>query len=142
MNTTNTIDPAYIQYHAVARHWASDIDFFKIEIVFLHHLLDDHFMLLSGPDYIDGLKGIGKKFLQIEKDKYQADTNLMDYIKILEGQTENLVDGHGELLAIKHKQMEHTMVHLNATYRTLKKELFALVIALIQDRKRQGLPAA
>jgi len=54
MTTTNTIDPAYIQYHAVARHWASDIDFFKIEIVFLHHLLDDHFMLLSGPDYIDG----------------------------------------------------------------------------------------
>ena len=61
-------------------------------------MLDDHFMLLSGPDYIDSLKGIGKKFLQIEKDKYQADKDLMDYIKILEGQTENLVDGHGELV--------------------------------------------
>ncbi|TCD23383.1 hypothetical protein EZ456_17410 [Pedobacter psychrodurus] len=136
--------PAYIQYHAIAKHWASDIDFFKIEMVFLHHLLDDHFILLSGPAYIADLKAVGKKFLQLEKDKYSADTDLTDYIKVLEWQTENLVDGHGELLAIKQKQkqMEHSMFHLTSTYRKLKQELFSLVISLIQDRKRQGLPKA
>lgn len=140
MNNTNSTSPAYIQYHAIAKHWASDIDFFKIEMVFLHHLLDDHFILLSGPEYIDELKAIGKKFLLLEQDKYSADTDLIDYIKVLEGQTENLVDGHGELLAIKQKQMEHTMLHLTSTYRILKQELFSLVIALIQDRKRQAFP--
>lgn len=136
MNSINSTSPAYIQYHAIAKHWASDSDFFKIEMVFLHHLLDEHFILLSGPTYIDDLKAVGKKFLQLEQDKYSADTDLIDYIKVLEGQTENLIDGHGELLEIKQKQMEHTMLHLNSTYRKLKQELFSLVIALIQDRKR------
>lgn len=142
MNSINSTSLAYIQYHAIAKHWASDIDFFKIEMVFLHHLLDDHFILLSGPAYIDDLKAVGKKFLKLEQDKYSADTDLIDYIKVLEGQTENLVDGHGELPEIKQKQMEHTMLHLNSTYRKLKQELFSLVILLIQDRKRQGLPRA
>lgn len=98
--------------------------------------------MLSGPAYINDLKAIGKKFLQLEQDKYSADTDLIDYIKVLEGQTENLVDGHGELLGIKQKQMEHTMLHLNSTYRKLKQELFSLVILLIQDGKRQALPKA
>ena len=132
------MEQPYIQYHAIARHWASDIDFFKVEMVFLHHLLEDHFILLCGPDYIDKLRDIGAKILQIEKDKYQADIDLIGYIKDLEGQTENLTDGHGELLTIKHNQMEHKMVNLSATYRTLKQELFSLIIALIQDRKSLG----
>ncbi|TCD04414.1 hypothetical protein EZ449_17405 [Pedobacter frigidisoli] len=136
----NSNSPAFIHYHTIAKQWASDIDFFKVEMVFLHHLLDDHFILLSSAEYIDDLKAVGKKFLTLEKDKYNVDTELIDYIKVLEGQTENLVDSHGELLDNKQKQMEQRMSHLTSTYRKLKQELFSLVISLIQDRKRQGLP--
>jgi hypothetical protein len=139
MSSLNSTSPAYIQYHTIAKHWKSDIDFFEIEMVFLHHLLNNHFILLSGPAYIDVLQTVGEKFSQLEKDKNNTDTDLIDYIKVLEGQTENLGDGHGESLAIKHKQMEYSMHHLTSAYRKLKQELFSLVIDLIQDRKLQGL---
>ncbi|RNL56033.1 hypothetical protein [Pedobacter jejuensis] len=135
MNTINSTSAEYRQYHAIARHWASDVDFFKIEIVFLHHLLDDHFIRLSGPEYFEALKSVGAKLLQLEKDKYSADIHLIEHLKDLEGQTEDLVFDRGEFLSVKHEQMEHEMTHLTTAYRTLKKELFLLIQQVIKARQ-------
>ncbi|GGI26462.1 hypothetical protein [Pedobacter mendelii] len=135
MNGINSTSAEYRQYHAIARHWASDVDFFKIETVFLHHLLDDYFIRLSGPKYVEGLKSIGKKLLQLEKDKYSTDIHLIEHLKNLEGQTEDLVFARGEFLADTHEQMEKAMTHLNKTYRDLKKELFFLIQQVIKAQQ-------
>lgn len=135
MNAINSTSAAYRQYHAIARHWASDVDFFKIETVFLHHLLDDYFIRLSGPKYLDALKIVGAKLLQLEKDKYSADIHLIAHLKDLEGQTEDLVFDRDEFLADKHEQMEHVMTHLTTTYRNLKKELFLLIQQVIKAQQ-------
>ncbi|UKT64751.1 hypothetical protein [Pedobacter mucosus] len=135
MNDINSTSAAYRQYHEIARHWASDVDFFKIETVFLHHLLDDYFIRLSGPNYLEALKSVGTKLLQLEKDKYSADIHLIEHLKNLEGQTEDLVFDGGEFLAEKHEQMEHAMTHLTMTYRTLKKELFLLIEQVIKAQR-------
>lgn len=135
MNGVNSTSAAYRQYHAIATHWASDINFFKIETVFLHHLLDDYFIRLSGPEYLEALKNVGIKLLQLEKDKYSADLHLIEHLKNLEGQTEDLVFDRGEFLADKHQQMEHAMIHLTTTYRALKKELFILIEQVIKAQQ-------
>jgi len=132
MNGIKSTSAEYRQYHAIARHWASDIDFFKIETVFLHHLLDDYFIRLSGPEYLEALKSVGAKLLELEKDKYNADIHLIEHLKNLEGQTEDLVFERGEFLADKHEHMEHVMTHLTTTYRILKKELFLLIQQVIK----------
>ncbi|MBC6110938.1 hypothetical protein ACFOG5_01180 [Pedobacter fastidiosus] len=135
MNGINSTSATYRQYHARARHWASDIDFFKIETVFLHHLLDDYFIRLSDPKYLGALKSVGTKLLQLEKDKYSADLHLIEHLKDLEGQTEDLVFDRGEFLTERHEQMEHAMIHLATTYRTLKKELFLAVEQVIKAQQ-------
>jgi len=135
MNGINSTSAKYRQYHAIAKHWASDVDFFKIETVFLHHLLDDYFIRLSGPEYLEALKSVGAKLLQLEKDKYSADIHLIAHLKNLEGQTEDLVFDRGEFLVDKHEQMEHAMTHLTITYRTLKKELFLLIQEVIKAQR-------
>ncbi|MFC3560579.1 hypothetical protein [Pedobacter jamesrossensis] len=136
MNGKNITPAAYRQYHALAKHWASDVDFFKVETVFLHHLLDDYFIRLSSPEYLEALKSVGAKLLQLEKDKYSADILLCKHLKNLEGQTEELLFNHGELLEDKHEQMEHVMTHLTSTYRTVKKELFFLVQQVIKAQQK------
>lgn len=135
MNGIKSTSAEYRQYHAIARHWASDIDFFKIETVFLRYLLDDYFIRLSGPEYLEGLKSVGTKLLELEKDKYSADIHLIEHLKNLEGQTEDLVFDRGEFLADKHEQMGHAMTHLTITYRTLKKELFLLIQEVIKAQR-------
>ena len=135
MNRINSTSVTYRRYHTIARHWASDIDFFKIEMVFLHHLLDDYFLRLSAPEYIEGLKSVGRKLLQLEKDKYSADVHLMEHLKHLEGQTEDLVFDHFEFLAANHEGMENQMIHLTTTYRMLKQELFLQIQEVIKAQQ-------
>jgi len=135
MTSIKSTSVAYRQYHAIARHWASDIDFFKIEMVFLHHLLDNYFICLSGPLYLEGLKKVGKKLLQLERDKYSADLHLIEHLKDLEGQTEDIVFERFESLGNQHEKMEFAMTHLTTTYREVKKELFLLVRQVINAQQ-------
>jgi hypothetical protein len=46
MESTTTMSVRSLQYYVIARRWASDLDFFKIEAAFLHHLMDDYFIPL------------------------------------------------------------------------------------------------
>jgi len=136
MNSINSTHVTYRHCHAMARHWASDIDFYKIEMRFLHHLLHDYFIRLSAPEYIDELKDLGRKLLQLEKDKYSADIHLIEYLKHLEGQTEDLLPEHVELLTVSHEQIEDEMLHLTKTYRALKQQLFLQIQQVIKAQQK------
>ncbi|TDG36485.1 hypothetical protein EZJ43_08175 [Pedobacter changchengzhani] len=132
MNTINNKSTAHQQYHAIAKHWASDVEFFKVETVFLHHLLDDYFIRLSDPEHLQGLNSVGLKLMHLEKDKFSVDHHLIDHLKNLEGQTEDLDFNDGELLAKAHGKLEQTMAQLTNNYRLLKTELFTLVQKVIK----------
>lgn len=124
-----------LQYYVIAKRWASDLEFYKVETAFLQHLLDEYFTRLCQPDMLNELKEVGKELTALEDDEQQAEVQLTKQIKQLELVAEEVVHEDTEELATAQVQLEYTIMNLNRQYREVKQKLFALVENVLHDFK-------
>ena len=124
-----------MQDYIIVNQWAADNTFFRIETVFLHHLLDDHIFHCQETDQI-------KKFKQEKLNLHQLEAHELHIEDILEQQMKNLVEmakGTFTLIDIdivaKHKLLEKLMAGLTLEYRAFKQMLYAL---LKKEMKKGG----
>jgi hypothetical protein len=135
MGTITSMSARSLQYYVIGRRWASDIEFFKIETAFLHCLLDDYFMRLCNPAYIDQLKHVGKNLLKLETEEYRADLLISEQLKNVELMTEDIIPENADELTENQVRLEYLMSNLIREYREVKKELFALVESAMRENK-------
>jgi len=126
METIDQDTDAAMEDYTIVNQWAADNTFFRIETVFLHHLLDDLIARCPETDKV-------KKFRQVKIDLYQLEAHEQHINGILKQQMKNLaeiVKGTFTLIDIdivaKHKQLEKLMAGLTLEYRAFKQILFAL----------------
>jgi SMC interacting uncharacterized protein involved in chromosome segregation len=135
METATTLSSRSLQYYVIARHWASDLEFFKTETAFFHRLLDDYIVYLSSVNYAGKLKIVGEKLLKLEEEERQTDKLLTDQIKHLELMAEDVIPEDAESLATQQIQLEHLTTNLMREYRNIKKQLFVLVESAMGKNK-------
>ncbi|MGZ3873813.1 MAG: hypothetical protein ACXVJD_12900, partial [Mucilaginibacter sp.] len=72
MESTPAISARSLQYYVIARRWASDLEFFRIETAFFHRLINDYILQLKDNNRTLQLLGTGKKLDKLENDEAQA----------------------------------------------------------------------
>jgi hypothetical protein len=139
METITAMSSRSLQYYVVAKRWASDIEFFKIETAFLHRLLDDYFIRLCEREYIEQLEQAGMKLLKLEREECMADLLITEQMKYVELMAEDIIYENADELAVNQVKLEYLMTNLTYDYREVKKELFTLVESVMREDKREGL---
>lgn len=124
-----------LQYYVIARRWASDLEFFKIETAFFHRLLDDYFIRLCNKAYFEKFKQTGKELLKLEEESSHADVLLSRQLKHVELMAEDIIPENAEELAVDQVQLEYIMANLTRDYRDVKKALFELMENVLRDNK-------
>lgn len=126
MKTIDQDTDVAMQDYTILNQWAADNTFFRIETVFLHHLLDN---LIAGCPETDQVK----KFKQVKIDLYQLEAHELHVEEILKQQMENLAEMvKGTFILIdtdldaKQIQLEKLMKGLTLEYRAFKEILYAL----------------
>jgi CRISPR/Cas system CMR subunit Cmr4 (Cas7 group RAMP superfamily) len=122
-----------LQYYAEAKHWTSDLEFFKLETSFFHRLLDDYFIRLTSPYFIEKLKAIESKLLKFEEERHQADKMLTEQLMHIELMVEDTMPEALERIENKQSKLEDLMTTLIKDYRETKKELFDIVEKVMKD---------
>jgi hypothetical protein len=135
METTMSLSVPAIHYYVKARHWTSDLEFFKIETAFFYRLLNDYFIRVVEPAPMEALKQMVSKLSKLEEDEERAIKSVGDQLKQLELISENSIAENPEELANKQVKLEELMTKVNQEYRAVKNELFALVESAIMDTK-------
>jgi hypothetical protein len=122
------------QDYSTVNQWAADNTFFRIETVFLHHIMNDYIARCPEPDRI-------KKLKQIKIDLYQLEAHEQHIDEILKRQMKNLaemVEGTSIVIedgiVAKHLQLEKLMDGLTLEYRAFKQILYALLDEEMQKR--------
>ncbi len=112
--------------YSMVNQWAADNTFFRVETVFLHHLMDDYIARCPETEQV-------KKFRQVKIDLYQLEAYQQHIDGILKQQMKNLFEmANGtsiltdEDIAAKQLQLEKLMAGLNLEYRAFKQILFKL----------------
>ncbi|MBB3056376.1 hypothetical protein [Mucilaginibacter gotjawali] len=135
MESAANISSRSLQYYVIDRHWASDLEFFRIETAFLHRLLEDHFIPLCNQAHIAELTHAGMRLYNLEKEETVADKLLLDQLKHLELMAEDIIPEDADNLASNQVRLEGMVTKLMADYRNTKKEIFTLISGISHQNK-------
>jgi len=136
METTNTLSSRALQYYVMATQWAADLEFFKIETAFFHHLLEDYQVYFSCGVCMEKLGSINQKLLKLEADQRDTENLLTSQLKQLELMAEDIIPEDTESLTAQQVRLENLTHNLLKEYQDVKKILFAQIEGVIHQTNR------
>jgi hypothetical protein len=125
-------EASWEQLYVLTEHWKSDILFYKDDLRFLHHLIDNYFMWLSKRENIDMVQEIEVNLLQVDK---QCDALLEKLDKHLHHLAELIDDPFifvADTFRNEHELLEDDMAQFVKDFRNNRKEVFLLTEHIIE----------
>jgi hypothetical protein len=136
METVINMSARSLQYYVIGKHWASDLEFFRIETAFLHRLIDNYFARLLTETDVKNLSATGMKLYQLEKHEAKVNNMLQEQLKQLELMAEDIIPEDAEGLAVTQVELENMVRTVMHEYQGVKKEIFGLVERVIKEEKQ------
>ncbi|MCS3732192.1 hypothetical protein FHS10_000114 [Mucilaginibacter dorajii] len=113
--------------YSIVNEWAADNTFFRIETVFLHHMMDDYIARCLKPEQV-------KKVKQVKIDLYQLEAHELYIGEVLKQQMKNLAEMSKEGATViendivaKHLQLKKLIHGITLEYRAFRQVLYALL---------------
>jgi hypothetical protein len=135
-----TYTAAYQQLYVLTEHWQSDLQFYKDDLRFLHHLVDKYFIWLTHLDNLDEMRNLA--------------TNLSETSKNCDGLLEKTAKHRthlGELiddpfkydsqkLRSEHEQLENEIAFFVKKFWKVKKDTFAVSEQVMEKEVKRLMP--
>tara|TARA_R110000765_G_scaffold403396_1_gene499434 strand:- start:169 stop:618 length:450 start_codon:yes stop_codon:yes gene_type:complete len=126
--------PWYALY-VLTKHWKSDLEFYRDDLRFLHHLIDKYFMWLSKPENLKMVKELKNKLHHLNiKSK-----DLLDKISKHHIQLGYLVEDPSKrdagIIKTEHEHLEQEMAEFIKLFRENRKEVFAITEYIIDSEE-------
>jgi len=123
-----------LQYYVIGTHWASDLEFFRIETAFLHRLLDNY---LTGPlDKINvtQLSTTGIKLYQLERYEARVSQMLNTQLRQLELTADDIPE-NTVVLAATQMRLENLVTTMMFEFQSIKKAILEIIEKSIENNK-------
>ena len=127
MTTALNLSPEARQYYISGTRWQADFLFIKAEMEFCRQLMDKWFAQLLNPEYIDQLKQLSVKLVELEREADELSKQLDNHLYQLPLNSGGTFPDTTERLADTHVRLEQLITSFTGDYRTLKRQLFSLV---------------
>lgn len=131
METQTTLSARSLQYYAVTRKWASDIEFFQFETAFLENLLND-LNNKAGKVFSEEYKIAQINSLKLLKDHVRAAKLINEQLTELGLMAEDIISEDTERLKGNQIALEYLMADITKEYREVKKRIFRLVEKVVK----------
>jgi len=135
METGITISARSLQFYAVTKKWASDLEFFEIEVAFFHHLIKNHFTHLLEPKHLAETRAVSERLFWFETEIAHIERALGQHLKQVELMAEDIVPEDAATLAVTQVKLEHMIATLTQEFRDTKKALFKLLEDVLRENK-------
>ncbi|MCL5129314.1 hypothetical protein [Algibacter sp. L4_22] len=126
-------EASWEQLYVLTEHWKSDILFYKDDLRFLHHLIDNYFLRLSKRENIDLLQEIEVILIPVDK-KCDALLEILD--KKLHHLAELIDDPFtfvSNTFRNKHELLEDGLTQFVKDFRNNRKEVFTIAEHIIEE---------
>ncbi|TFF35396.1 hypothetical protein [Mucilaginibacter psychrotolerans] len=140
MGTFNAMSARSLQYYLMAKHWASDLEFFKVETSFFKHLIDRYFTKVAEFSGVENLRKIMQKIQCLQDDELLLREALAKQIRQLELMADDFVPENIDRLKGKQIELEGLIANLLEEFRQVKKELFTLIETVMREDEHHIWP--
>lgn len=123
----------YQKLYTLTGHWQSDLEFYKIALLFLYYLIDKYFVWFAHKDHHDEMTNLASRLYEVVT---VCDTLLEKTSKTLSHLAE-LIDEPFKYdfhkCRTEHKELENEIVSFIKKFRDIKTETFVVAEQVIQQ---------
>ena len=126
MGILTTLPDRTLEYYALIKQWASDIEFYKIETDFLYRLLDRHLIYSDGNE-TKKIKQLGMVVTDLERDERDTERLIKRQLQELEWQAKNLIKENKVRTLTFQAEIDYRMQNMMNEFRKVRAGVFAQV---------------
>ncbi|AUC75389.1 hypothetical protein [Olleya sp. Bg11-27] len=119
------------QLYVLTEHWQSDIEFYKQDLNFLHHLIDKYFLYLSKKENIDLVLEIEVNLLDVEKQCNTLLERIHKHLHHLSALVDDPFTYVSDKFRDEHEQLEDDLTQFLKDFRQNRKEVFSITEHMI-----------
>ncbi|WP_282068995.1 hypothetical protein [Olleya namhaensis] len=114
------------QLYVLTEHWKSDIEFYKQDLKFLHHLIDKYFLYLTKKENIDVILEVEVSLLEVEKQCSILLQRIDKHLHHLSALVEDPFTYVSDKFREEHEQLEDDLSQFLKDFRKNRKEVFSI----------------
>ncbi|WP_297694538.1 hypothetical protein [uncultured Eudoraea sp.] len=123
------------ELYILTDHWKSDLDFYKDDLRFLHHLIDKYIIWITKDENLNMVQDIKKNLFEIQN----KSADLMKEVNIHQGNlglmVENPVQSSNPQFLEDHGILEDKMANFVKLFRSNRKEVFNITEYIIDSEE-------
>jgi hypothetical protein len=130
----------YQQLYVLTEHWKSDLEFYKSDLRFLHHLIDKYFVWFAHKEHLDEMRNLASRLSEVGK---KCDGLLEKTSKHLNHLAELIDDPFkydSHKFRSEHQELENEITSFVKKFREIKKETFAISEQVIEKEIKRLTP--
>jgi len=130
----------YQQLYILTEHWKSDLQFYKDDLRFLHHLIDKYFIWLTHKEHLDEMRDLVSGLSEISKNC----DKLIEKTSLHQTHLAELIDApfkyDSHKFRTEHEELENEIASFIKKFRKIKKETFAVSEQVINKEVKRLNP--
>lgn len=129
----------WVKLYVLSKHWKSDLEFHKQDLLFLRNLIDNYFIWITKKENVDTVKAIRWEILKTLQQCNDLLKKITAHIKKLALRVEGKSINETPLLDREHEYLENEIAIFVKTYRKNRKEAFKITEYVIDIEKLSHL---
>ena len=135
MNPYNDKQPDWQELYVLTEHWRSDLEFYKDDLLFLHHLVDKYFIWITKSENLELVKEIMVQIQSLEKQCRSLMEGVKEHMHNLaqlanESNKQSLSE-----ITDEHVVLETTIYNFVKDFRANRKEVFRITEYIIDSEE-------
>jgi len=123
------------ELYILTDHWKSDLEFYKDDLRFLHHLIDKYIIWITKDDNLNLVKNIQKNLFEIRKKSMDLMKEVTTHRGNLGLMVENPVQSSNPQFIEDHEALEDKMSKFVKLFRSNRKEVFSITEYVIDSEE-------
>ncbi|NNE77749.1 MAG: hypothetical protein HKN31_11835 [Pricia sp.] len=128
-------DGPWDELYVLTEHWKSDLEFYRDDLRFLHHLIEKYLMWISKSENMELVK-------ELKKGLYDLNTKVKDLLEKVAKHcnqlgylVENPNHADAGIIKTEHEHLEEEMAQFVKLFRTNRKEVFKITEYIIDSEQ-------
>jgi hypothetical protein len=121
------------ELYVLTEHWKSDIEFYRDDLRFLHHLIEKYFIWITKPENLELVKELQQGLFGLNKKSDDLREKTGKHLIQLGKLVENPNSGNAGVIKTEHEHLEEEITDFVKEFRRNRKEVFVLTEYIIDS---------
>jgi hypothetical protein len=132
-------DPKWQELYVLTEHWQSDMEFYKDDLLFLHHLVDKYMIWITRSENLELVKEIMFNVRSLQKRCHYLITEVIEHRHNLAMLEKDATKESWDKVKNDHEVMENSISQFVKEFRANRKEVFRITEYVIDTEELTAL---